>query len=61
MVCTVSKEQDSVRTWGLFLERHEHFSGPKNCFMFAMFAFKIKNSINNKMTLSVNEAKFTNL
>ena len=45
MVCTVSKEQVSVRTWGLFLERHEHFSGPKNCFMFAMFAFKIKNSI----------------
>ena len=31
--------------WGPFLETPDNFSGPKSCFMFALFAFKIKVSI----------------
>ena len=37
------------QTWGLFLESPNNFSGPKSCFMFAVFAFKIKVSIILKM------------
>ena len=33
------------RVWGPFLESPDNFSGPKSCFMFAVFAFKIKVSI----------------
>ena len=33
------------RVWDPFLESPDNFSGPKSCFMFAVFAFKIKVSI----------------
>ena len=33
------------RVWSPFLESPDNFSGPKSCFMFAVFAFKIKVSI----------------
>ena len=50
----------------VFLESPSNFSGPKSCFMFAMFAFKIKVSVILKMILvtmklPVNEAKLTSL
>ena len=31
--------------WGPFLEGPDNHSGPKSCFMFVVFAFKIKVSI----------------
>ena len=33
---------DPKMTWGPFLENPDNFSCPKSCFMFAVFAFKIK-------------------
>ena len=33
------------RTWGLFLESLDNFSGSESCFVFVVFAFKIKVSI----------------
>ena len=50
----------------VFPESLSNFSGPKSCFMFAMFAFKIKVSVILKMILvtmklPVNEAKLTSL
>ena len=36
--CTINTE----KTWGLFLEIPGNVSGPKGCFMFAMFVFRIK-------------------
>ena len=50
----------------VFLESPSNFSGPKSCFMLAMFAFKIKVSVILKMILvtmklPVNEAKLTSL
>ena len=33
------------RVWDPFLESPDNFSGPKTCFMFAVFVFKIKVSI----------------
>ena len=46
-------------TRGPFLESSDNFSGPKSCSMFAVFAFKmsLNNFENNKVKLSVNEAK----
>ena len=35
----------SLRLRGLFLESPVNFSGPESCFVFAVFAFKIKASI----------------
>ena len=32
-------------TWGLFLESLDNFSGSESCFVFVVFAFKIKVSI----------------
>ena len=48
-------------TRGQFLESSDNFSGPKSCFMFAVFPFKmsLNNFENNKVKLSVNEAKLT--
>ena len=48
-------------TRGPFLESSDNFSGPKSCSMFAVFAFKmsLNNFENNKVKLSVNEAKLT--
>ena len=37
--------QTSFRDGDPFLESPDNFSGPKSCFMFAVFAFKIKVSI----------------
>ena len=49
-----------------FLESADNFSGPKSSFMFALFAFMIKVSINfendtMKASVRVNEAKWTGL
>ena len=51
----------TTRARGPFLESSDNFSGPKSCSMFAVFAFKISlnNFENNKVKLSVNEAKLT--
>ena len=38
------------KTWGLFLQSPGNFSGPESCFVFAVFAFKIKVSIILKIT-----------
>ena len=32
-------------TWGPLMESPDNFSGPKSCFTFSVFAFKIKISI----------------
>ena len=47
-----------------FLESADNFSGPKNSFIFALFAFMIKVSINFendtvKASVTFNEAKWT--
>ena len=46
-------------TKGPLLESPDNFSGPKSCSMFAVFVFKMSfnNFENNKVKLSVNEAK----
>ena len=49
---------------GLFLESPGNFLGPESWVVFAAFTFKLKVSIilkSNKMKLSVNEAKLTDL
>ena len=38
------------KTWGLFLQTPGNFSGRESCFVFAVFAFKIKVSIILKTT-----------
>ena len=40
---------NNKRSWSPFLESPDNFSGPKTCFMFVVFAFKIKVSIILKM------------
>ena len=44
--------------WGLFLESPDNFQGPKSCFVFAGFAFKIKGSIILRM--AVRNCQLTN-
>ena len=50
-------------TRGPLLESPDNFSVPKSCSMFAVFVFKMSfnNFENNKVKLSVNEAKLTGL
>ena len=49
-----------VRTPACARESPGNFLGPKSCFMFAVFAFKITNDLeNDTMTVSVNEGKLT--
>ena len=44
-----STERNTSRSRGQFIESPDNFSGPKSCFMFALFTFKIKVSIILKM------------
>ena len=57
------KATEQNQTGARFLEvPASNFSGPESCFMFSVFAFKIKVSIilqKGKMELSVNDAALT--